>query len=185
MPIPHPFVLWFFVVAVAARLFSLAVSVRHERQLKARGAREHDATTSKLLAAAHVVFYLAGFVEAWLSAVEVRPVGLVGVGLWVASMLALALVVRELGRLWTVKLIIAPDHELKTGSLFRHVRHPNYLLNIVPELIGYGLALQAWWTLAIGLPVYGVLLMKRIRAEEAVMQAAFPAYPGPVSGPSS
>ncbi len=72
-------------------------------------------------------------------------------GLYAASMVALFWVIRELGPLWTVKIMIAPDHTLVTSPLFRTLRHPNYFLNIVPELIGFSLALQAFDTLAIGL----------------------------------
>src|SRR5437870_13907816 len=34
------------------------------------------------------------------------------------------------------KLLIASDHTLNQSGLFRWVRHPNYFLNILPELVG-------------------------------------------------
>lgn len=63
-----------------------------------------------------------------------------------------------------------------TTPLFRFVRHPNYYLNIIPELIGFALTLHAFWTLAIGLPLYLVPLVIRIRQEEGTMRAHFPEY---------
>jgi isoprenylcysteine carboxyl methyltransferase (ICMT) family protein YpbQ len=39
-------------------------------------------------------------------------------------MAVLLVVMRLLGRWWTVKLIIAADHELVVHALFRAVRHP-------------------------------------------------------------
>ena len=40
----------------------------------------------------------------------------------------LVVVIRSLGRFWTVKLLLASDHVLVTNPLFRWVRHPNYFL---------------------------------------------------------
>jgi isoprenylcysteine carboxyl methyltransferase (ICMT) family protein YpbQ len=75
-----------------------------------------------------------------------------------------------------VKLIVARDHELVTHPLFRHVRHPNYYLNILPELVGFALALHAFATLLVGLPLYLVVLTMRIREEERVMTERFADY---------
>ena len=66
--------------------------------------------------------------------------------------------------------------------LFRWVRHPNYFLNIIPELCGLALIMGAWIVLVLGLPCYLLVLRERIRQEEAVMQQHFPHYatrPGP------
>ena len=84
--------------------------------------------------------------------------------------------VRSLGRFWTVKLLIARDHRLVSNPLFRWVRHPNYFLNILPELASFAVALDAYVTLIIGLPLYLMPLMIRIRQEEAAMSARFDRY---------
>lgn len=47
----------------------------------------------------------------------------------------------------TVKLIFADKHILNTNWLFKHVKHPNYFLNVIPELIGVTLVFHAWYTL--------------------------------------
>ncbi|WP_417021042.1 isoprenylcysteine carboxylmethyltransferase family protein [Candidatus Phyllobacterium onerii] len=78
--------------------------------------------------------------------------------------------------LWTVKLIIARNHVLVTSLLFRLVRHPNYYLNILPELIGFAVALHAFWTLVVGMTLYLVPLLVRISREEKAMRVHFPHY---------
>jgi len=60
--------------------------------------------------------------------------------------------------------------------LFRWVRHPNYFVSIIPELVGFALALNAYWTLVVGLPLYCIPLFIRIRQEEAAMVEAVPGY---------
>lgn len=74
------------------------------------------------------------------------------------------------------KLIIAPHQVVVRNGLFSLVRHPNYFLNIVPELIGIGVLLQAWHVLALGLPLYLIPLSIRIAQEERVMKASFNDY---------
>ncbi len=69
-------------------------------------------------------------------------------------MMTLVFVIHLLGRLWTVKLLIVRDHVLVTHQLFRWFRHPNYFLNILPELAGIALILNAHTTLVAGLALY-------------------------------
>ena len=82
----------------------------------------------------------------------------------------------SLGPLWTVKIIINHRHPLVRTGLFRWVRHPNYFVSIIPELVGFALALNAYWTLVVGLPLYCIPLFIRIRQEEAAMVEAVPGY---------
>jgi isoprenylcysteine carboxyl methyltransferase (ICMT) family protein YpbQ len=96
--------------------------------------------------------------------------------LYIISIMAFLLVLRELHRFWTVKLLIAPDHILNQSALFRWVRHPNYFLNIIPELVGLALIMGAWIVLVIGLPLYLLVLRARIVQEEQVMKEHFPHY---------
>jgi isoprenylcysteine carboxyl methyltransferase (ICMT) family protein YpbQ len=103
----------------------------------------------------------------------------VGLLLYILSVLAFLLVWRELHRFWTVKLIIASDHVLNQSAIFRWVRHPNYYLNIIPELVGLALIMGAWMTLVIGLPLYLLVLRMRIVQEEQVMKEHFPHYATP------
>ena len=88
-------------------------------------------------------------------------------------MLMLVWIVRLLGPVWTVKIMIAQNHPISRHALFRTVRHPNYLLNILPELVGYAVIFHAWWTLLVGLPVYLVVLIVRIAQEERAMKGLF------------
>jgi isoprenylcysteine carboxyl methyltransferase (ICMT) family protein YpbQ len=91
-------------------------------------------------------------------------------------MVFLLVVVRLLGRFWTIKLLLARDHELVTHPLFRAVRHPNYFLNLLPELVGFALIFHAYITLAVGLTLYAIPLRTRIQQEEAAMAERFANY---------
>jgi len=172
----HPSLMIMFSVAAVLRLGSLAVSRRHEKALKAQGAREYGHRTSRLLALAHTLFYLGALAEGLWRGTQPTPWTTVGLILYSISVIAFVLVWRALNKLWTVKLLIASDHVLNQSALFRWVRHPNYFLNIVPELCGLALIMGAWIVLVLGLPGYLLVLRRRIIQEEQVMQQHFPQY---------
>jgi isoprenylcysteine carboxyl methyltransferase (ICMT) family protein YpbQ len=168
--------IWLVLVAVLLRLSTLAVSIRNEKRLKANGAVEFGATNSTVLALAHIVFYMSAAAEGLWRSDPVDVISYLGLGLYGFGMVMLFVVIGLLGRWWTVKLIVARDHELVAHPMFRWVRHPNYYLNILPELTGLALALNSFGTLLIGLPCYILVLAMRIRLEESVMKERFAEY---------
>jgi isoprenylcysteine carboxyl methyltransferase (ICMT) family protein YpbQ len=166
----------FIVAAFVFRFAMLAVSIRNEKALRRNGAVEHGASNSKALAAAHVAFYLAASAEGIWRAAPFDAISVSGLAVYLFGAVMLVIVSCMLGRLWTVKLLIAQDHDLVTTPLFSAVRHPNYYLNILPELIGFAVTLHAYTTLVVGLAVYLVPLVIRIRLEERVMRRRFANY---------
>lgn len=159
-----------FFLFFAIRLLSLSISIRNEKRLIAEGAKQFGEKNSKLLAAAHIAYYFAALAESHLRGVSFDAVSTAGAALTAFSLAMLFYVIHALGKIWTLKIYIHPQHTLNRSWLFRHVRHPNYFLNVIPELIGIGLLCHAWTTMAIGLPVYLVILAVRIRQEQAAMR---------------
>jgi len=171
-----PVLVAFSAIAVLLRFASLFVSKRNEARLRARGAEEFGSSNTRLLIILHITFYGAAFLEGLWRGSQLDARAWIGLAIYGFAMLALVYVIRELGEFWTVKVFIAPEHTLKTGWLFRTVRHPNYYLNIVPELVGLALIMKAWLVLAIVFPCYTAVLFRRIAIEEEVMRKRFPAY---------
>lgn len=164
-------VLIVFAAFFAIRLVSLAISIRNERRLKALGATQHGKRNSLLLTLAHLIFYSAALYEAYAARVAIDRLATAGIVIMAFAYAMLFYVIYKLRDVWTVKLYIAPQHRVERSFLFRTVRHPNYYLNILPELIGVALLCHAWRTLLIGLPIYAYLLYVRIRQEENAMRA--------------
>jgi isoprenylcysteine carboxyl methyltransferase (ICMT) family protein YpbQ len=166
----------FVVVAFVFRLGTLAISVRNEKRMKADGAREFGRANSLALGILHTAIYLAASGEGVWRRTQMDAVSTAGMVLYAIGAIGLVIVIRTLGRFWSLKLLIANGHVLITHPLFRVVRHPNYFVGILPELVGFCLALHAWVTLAVGMPLYMVSLGLRIRLEEKVMRQEFAAY---------
>lgn len=159
-----------FILIFAIRLVSLSISIRHEKALIAAGARQYGEANSRLMAIVHVLYYFAALAEAHIRDARFDLTSGIGTVLVALSLVALFHVIRALGDMWTVKVYIHPQHRINRSWLFRVVRHPNYFLNIIPELIGVGLLCHAWTTMLIGLPIYAVILVIRIRQEEDAMK---------------
>lgn len=163
----------FFVIFFAIRLYFLGISIKNEKNLIAKGATQIGEKHSKLLAAAHIVYYFSALVSAIMIGATFNTISAIGVAMVSASLVVLWLIIKQLGEIWTVKIYILPNHEINRSWLFRTFKHPNYFLNIIPELIGIALLCQAWWVLLVGLPIYGILLLIRIRQEETAMKHLF------------
>ena len=173
---PISYAVAFVIAASAFRLATLAVSIRHESVLRKGGAVEHGRKNSSALAVAHLAYYTAAAIEGLRRAAAFDATSATGLAVYLFGAIMLIVVIRSLGPLWTVKLIIARNHTLVTNPLFRAVRHPNYYLNIIPELVGFALTLHAFATLIVGLPLYLIPLVLRIRQEERVMHDTFVGY---------
>ncbi len=152
------------------RLFSLAFSIRNEKRLIKCGATQYGKRNSLLLTLAHIAYYFGALYEGYASNMELDKTSVIGVTVMAFAYIMLFYVIYKLRDVWTVKLYIVPNHRIDCSFLFRTVRHPNYFLNIIPELVGVALLCHAWTTFCIGLPLYGYLLMVRIRQEERAMR---------------
>ena len=170
------YILLILAAAVLVRLVTLKISITNEKAIQEQGGTEHGALNSKILAGAHFSYYIGSGVEAWLKNVHFNQYTGAGVVLFLFSMAMLAWVIVSLKNIWTVKIYILKNHTLNQNALFRFVRHPNYFLNVIPELVAIALICQSWNVLMFGLPLYLVVLGVRIVQEERAMKANFTEY---------
>ncbi|PCF85537.1 isoprenylcysteine carboxylmethyltransferase family protein [Staphylococcus delphini] len=154
----------FFII----RLFSLAISIKHSKQLVQQGAQAYGEKNSKWLAITHILIYVGAAIETLLNHDTWRLMNTVGLITLVLAYLVLFHVIKTLGPIWTLKLYILPDHPIIRSGLYRITKHPNYYLNIIPELIGVLLLTHATYTSILLIP-YAYFLFVRIRQEEKLM----------------
>lgn len=172
----NKYLIIFFVVALLIRLFSLKISILNEKNLKQLGATEHGKFNSILIAVLHTLFYISCFVEGILTKSQISETTGISLIVYVFAIFSLFYVVHSLGPLWTVKLIIAPDHKLVENFIFKTFRHPNYFFNIIPELISFAVIFSAFNTLKFLFPIYLIVLFIRIFQEENIMRETFSDY---------
>ncbi|MDU7693645.1 MAG: isoprenylcysteine carboxyl methyltransferase family protein [Helicobacter sp.] len=158
-----------FAIFLVIRLWTLKISIKNERALKSNGAIEHGALNSKLLSFLHIIFYLSCIIEANLMQSRFDMSAQIGLALMIFAYLALFWVINALGPIWTVKIYIMPNHKINNHMIFRIIRHPNYFLNIAPELVGLALLCGAKMSAIVLLPLYIIVLAMRIYQEERAM----------------
>tara|TARA_B110000211_G_scaffold190156_1_gene216613 strand:- start:1228 stop:1767 length:540 start_codon:yes stop_codon:yes gene_type:complete len=165
-----------FIGCFSFRLISLFKSIFNEKRLIKSGAVEHGKTNSAVLTIVHILFYVACISESVLLEKTINEITYQGLMIYATSMFFLWWVIIALNPVWTVKLYIAKDHVLNTNWLFKLVKHPNYFLNVIPEIIGIAIICQSYYTLMIGFPIYMIPLVIRIRQENKIMAESFSDY---------
>ncbi len=148
----------------------MRVSKQNEARIVADGGREYGAFNSKLMAIVRVLIYFGALGEFYYLDRSVNSLTFTGMGLVVFSMYMLYMVSRLLSPIWTVKLMVAKNHQYVDHWLFRNIKHPNYFLNIVPELVGIILVCQAWYTALLLLPIYAIIMYIRIIEENKIIE---------------
>lgn len=142
------------------------------------GARRRDDGTLRLLhlaiPAGMALAVAAALLQAWpWPAPWAQRLSLAGQAAMAAGIALRLWSVRVLARHFTVDLAIRPGHRLVRHGPYRWLRHPSYS-GLLLSLAGFALALgDALAPLLLVLPVVPALL-RRIRAEEALLQDAFP-----------
>lgn len=164
------YVIIVFVAFFILRLLSLSISIRNEKRLIKQGATQYGKRNSLLLTLAHIAYYFSALYEGYIQQIAFEQLSIIGVVVMAFAYIMLFYVIYKLHDVWTVKLYIVPNHRIERSFLFRTVRHPNYYLNIIPELIGVSLLCHSWITLCVGFPIYMCILGVRIRQEEMAMK---------------
>lgn len=166
----HYYIVLTVALIFVIRLFFLKISKKNEKAILENGGKEYGAANSKRLTILHIAFYLFSVIEAIVRKTSLDAISLVGLGLIVFSMIMLAVVVNLLKDIWTVKLMLLNNHKYNPHWLFKVVKHPNYFLNIAPELIGLTVFCHAWYTLAVLAPFYVFTMYIRIKEEEKLLK---------------
>lgn len=157
-------------IVFGIRLAFLKISKKNEKAILENGGMEYGVENSKRITILHIVFYFGSLAEAFITKARFDTISVIGLVSVVFSMIMLYTVVHLLEGIWTVKLMIAKNHKFNRHWLFETVKHPNYFLNIVPELIGIGLICHSVITSILILPLYAFVLYLRIKEENKLIE---------------
>ena len=160
------------------RLIELAISRRHERRLRARGARESGQGHYPAMVLLHTAWLLACPLEVWLLDRPLVPPLALAAGIALAATMALRYwVIATLGDRWCTRVLVPPGEPRITGGPYRFLRHPNYLA-VAVEVFALPLVHTAWLTAAVLGGLNLAVLAVRIRAEDRALAAGAPTRAG-------
>ncbi len=81
-------------------------------------------------------------------------------------------IIRSLGRYFTVDVTIRKDHRIKREGFYKYIRHPSYAFSLLTSL-GLGLYLNNWLSLIAALTIPFAAFLYRIRVEEKALIEQF------------
>ncbi len=110
-------------------------------------------------------------VNVWPTGVEIAMAIFI-VGLAVASVWLVGASVKTLGKQWAYVARLVEGHKLVTEGPYRFVRNPIYT-GMFGMLVASGLAMQHWIQLAVGVVLFAIGTVIRVRSEEKLLSAAF------------
>lgn len=100
------------------------------------------------------------------------PTFIAGVACSLASFAIRRAAIRSLGKFWSLHVEMREGHEFVTSGPFAYARHPVYF-SMILELLGIGLIVNAWITLAVVFAIFAPTLFARVRIEERALLAQF------------
>jgi len=160
----------FLIVAIVLqRLLELRVSRSNERELKARGGVEHAEEQLPYMVALHSAWLVSCLGEVLLFERSApRALSLLALVVFSVGQALRISAIHQLDERWTVKVITLPGEAPVESGIFRFVRHPNYL-GVILEIAALPLVHGAYLTAILFTIANGVLLQRRIRAEEQAL----------------
>lgn len=82
------------------------------------------------------------------------------------------IIIRSLGKYFTVDVTIKQDHKIKKEGFYRYLRHPSYAFSLLTSL-GLGLYLNNWLSLILAFVPPFVAFAYRIKIEEQALIEQF------------
>ena len=162
-----------FVLVLAAAAFvpmilEAMLSRANERALRALGAREPSGDVYAIMQLAYPACFLAMTAEGWWRGSSLAAIPAAGVALFVAAKALKYWAIATLGQRWTFRVLVPPNRPRIVRGPYRFLRHPNYVA-VVGELAGFAMMAAAPAAGAASLLVFGALMLRRVRVEEAAL----------------
>lgn len=89
-----------------------------------------------------------------------------------AGIIARLLIIKSLGKYFTVDVTIRPDHQLKKDGPYKYLRHPSYFASLV-SFAGFGISLNNIASLVIVMCAIIAAFIFRIKIEEQALIQQF------------
>ena len=155
-------------IVLAAMVVEAAISRRHERELRARGAVEPRNDVYRLMQMAYPLSFVAMTVEGGLLGIAGAIGWSAGGALFLAAKALKCWAIASLGVRWTFRVLVPADLPLVRHGPYRWVAHPNYLA-VIGELLGTALMMAAPFTGIASIVGFGTLIAQRLAIENRAL----------------
>jgi methyltransferase len=156
----------FISFVILLRIGELILSKRNEKWLLQNGAIEYGQKHYPLIIALHVFFIVSLIVEYSMKrTVSYNSFLLI---LYFLLLVFKAWIILSLGKFWNTKIYRIPNYPLIKKGLYRHFKHPNYMIVII-EIAVIPLIFHLYFTAVIFSVFNAIMLTVRIKAENRVL----------------
>lgn len=155
-------------VVFVPMLIEMAISTRHERGLRALGAREPAGDVYRAMAVAYPGAFVAMIAEGVMRSTGADAWFTAGLVVFALAKALKYWAIASLGSRWTFRVLVPPASLRIVRGPYRWISHPNYVA-VGLELAGVALALHARVMGPIGVAGFGYLMWRRIRVEEKAL----------------
>ncbi len=158
-------------VIYTAMLVEAVRARKNERAQFARGGVEPKGDVYRVMQVVYPAAFAAMIAEGVVRPAPPAAAVLAGAAVFAFGKALKWWAMAALGPSWTFRVVVVPDAPLVAGGPYRFLRHPNYV-GVAGELGGAALIAGALVAGPIGLALFGVLLLARIRVEDRSLLAA-------------
>jgi protein-S-isoprenylcysteine O-methyltransferase Ste14 len=157
--------------AVAAVYLARMAEVFTKREVVA--GKKQESITFRLFMLCGILIVAGGIAEFLLRHLVMWwPTFIAGVICSLASFVIRRSAIRSLGKFWSLHVEMREGHEFVTTGPFAYARHPVYF-SMILELLGIGMIVNAWISLAVVFAIFTPTLMARVRIEERALLEKF------------
>jgi methyltransferase len=155
-------------LAFVPMLFEAALSVSHERTLRAMGAEDPPGDVYAAMRVVYPACFATMIAENWIRGAELTTLAAIGLLVFCVAKALKYWAIHTLGPRWTFRVLVPPGSARTLSGPYRYMRHPNYAA-VAGELGGFALLATALWSGLASLLGFGWLLLARIRVEERAL----------------
>lgn len=140
-------------------------------------ANDKKGTDKQSLGTLWVVIIISIFIGVFISYAVKAPVcshsvaiSYVGLSFVLLGVILRLIIIKSLGKFFTVDVTIRENHQLKKDGIYKYLRHPSYAASLI-SFLGMGIALNNWFSLLIiVVPVFCAFAYRIKVEEEALIQ---------------
>ena len=162
------------IVATIVRVLWVVIELSYLSRYRVNPTRDWDKRSASLWDFANAVApigMMLGFTTIGRIQTGSNLLALIGVALLISGIALRWTAIYTLGRFFTPKVIIQPDHRLISSGPYRFLRHPSYTGALIAHL-GLGLSFSNWFSLALSSIPYLVATLYRVHVEELALKEA-------------
>ncbi|MBU7583103.1 MAG: isoprenylcysteine carboxyl methyltransferase [Nostoc sp. TH1S01] len=154
---------------ILQRLLEVQLSNRNRAEILQRGGKEHGDNLLGVVKILQVSWWIAMIAEVWyFDRPFIFPLAAVSLSATLAGQVLRYLSMQALGQRWTLSIMTLPDTPVVNTGIYLYLRHPNWL-GVILEIAALPLIHGAYLTAIIFSLANGLLMSKRIQAEEKAL----------------